>query len=213
MAVNSAARKPSDVKAEHDHGAQTDDAAEKQAIGNERRDDERVDGQTRRAGHEGRDQDGGDALALVLDGAGGHDGGHGAGIGREQRDEGLAVEADGTHDAVGDERGAGQVAGVLQNADEEEEQQDLGQEDEHRLDAVPQAVAQQQAQPVVGKQQRGMGAEPVSRRPRPSESGWPMVKTTWKTAKTTARKMSGPAMRWSRTESRRRVQSEAAGDW
>jgi hypothetical protein len=40
-----------------------------------------------------------------------------------------------------------------------------------------------------------------------------MVKTTWKTAKTTARKMSGPAMRCSSTESRRLVHSEVAGDW
>ncbi len=131
----------------------------KSAVGDERRDDEGVDGQARGAGHEGRDEDGGDALALVLDGARGHDGGHGAGVGGEQRDEGLAVEADGAHDAVGDERGAGEVAGVFEHADEEEEQQDLREEDEDGLDAVPEAVAQQQAQPVVGQQERGVGAE------------------------------------------------------
>ena len=130
-----------------------------QAVGDERRDDQRVDGQPRRAGHERRDQDGGESLALVLDGARGHDGRHSAGVGGEQRDEGFAVESDGAHDAVGDQRGAGQVAGVFQHADEEEEQQDLRQEDQHGLHAVPQAVAQQQAQPVVGQQQRGFGAE------------------------------------------------------
>ena len=131
---------------------------QEKTIGNERRDDERVDGQARGAGHEGRDEDGGEALALVLDGARGHDGGHGAGVGGEQRDESLAVEADGAHHAVRDERGAGEIAGVFQDANEEEEQQDLRQEDEDGLHAVPQAVAQQQAQPVIGKQQRGLGA-------------------------------------------------------
>ena len=103
-------------------------------------------------------EDGGEALALVLDGARGHDGGHGAGVGGEQRDESFAVETDGAHHAIGDERGAGEIAGVFQDADEEEEQQDLRQEDEHGLHAVPKAVAQQQAQPVIGKQQRGLGA-------------------------------------------------------
>jgi hypothetical protein len=39
--------------------------------------------------------------------------------------------------------------------------------------------------------------------------GWPLRKTTWKTARTTARKISGPKMRWSRTASRRRVQRDA----
>ncbi len=146
------------VEAEHDQRAQADDAAEEHAVGDEGRDDEGVDGQARGAGHERRDEDGGDALALVLDGARGHDGGDGAGVGGEQRDEGFAVEADGAHDAVGDERGAGEVAGVFEDADEEEEQKDLREEDEDGLDAVPEAVAQEEAQPVVGKQQRGVGA-------------------------------------------------------
>ena len=66
---------------------------------------------------------------LVLNGARGHDGGDGAGVGGEQRDEGFAVEAGGAHDAVGDEGGAGEVAGVFENADEEEEQKNLRQED------------------------------------------------------------------------------------
>jgi hypothetical protein len=53
-------------------------------VGDEGGDEEHVDGQARGAGHEGRDEDGGEAVALVLDSAGGHDGGHRAGIGGEQ---------------------------------------------------------------------------------------------------------------------------------
>ena len=186
--------------------------AEDVAIRNERRDDQRVDRQARRAGHERRDENGGDSLALVLDGARGHDRRHSAGVGGEQRDERLAVEADGAHDAVGDERGAGEVARVLEHADEEEEQKNLRQEDEHGLHAVPQAVAQKRAEPVVRKQLRDVsaGAREQHCPCRPRAAGR-CVKTTWKTAKTTTRKMSGPQMRCSRTESRRRVQSGDSG--
>jgi hypothetical protein len=141
-----------DVEAEHDDGAQAEKAVEEVDVGNEGGDEQHVDGQARRAGHEGRDEDGGEAVALVLDGARGHDGGNGAGVGGEQRDEGFAVEADGAHDAVGDERGAGQVAGVFEDSDEEKEQQDLGQEDEHGADALPCAVEQERLQPAGGQQ-------------------------------------------------------------
>ena len=44
------------------------------------------------------------------------------------------------HRAVGDEGGAREVAGVLEEADEEEEQQDLRQEDDDRADAAPDAL-------------------------------------------------------------------------
>ncbi len=121
-------------------------------IGHEGCDQQHVDGQPRRAGHERGDQNGRQAVALVLDGARGHDGRNGAGVGGEQRNEGLAVQSDGAHDAVGDQRGAGQVARVFQNADEEKEQQDLGQKDEHRGDALPDAVEQQRLNPAGGQE-------------------------------------------------------------
>ena len=54
-----------------------------------------------------------EAVALVFDGACGHDGRDCAGVGGEQRDEGFAVESGGAHDAVCNERGACEVAGVL----------------------------------------------------------------------------------------------------
>ena len=128
----------------------SDEAAEQRPVGDKSGDDQRVDGQPRRAGHERCNQDGGDAVAFVLDGARGHDGRHGACIGREQRDECLAVESDRAHRSVGDQRRARQVARVFKNADKEEEQQDLRQEDQHCLHAIPQTVAHQLLQPGNG---------------------------------------------------------------
>ena len=78
-----------DVEAEHDDGAQADDSVQEVGVGNEGGDEQQIDGQARGAGHERRDQDGGEAVALVFDGARGHDGWNGAGVSREQRDEGL----------------------------------------------------------------------------------------------------------------------------
>ncbi len=121
-------------------------------VGDEGGNEQHVHGQARGAGHEGRDEDGGEAVALVLDGARGHDGGNRAGIGGEQGDEGLAVESDGAHDAVGDERGAGQVAGVLEDSDEEKQQKNLGEENEDGGDALPRAVEEQGLEPSGGKQ-------------------------------------------------------------
>ena len=146
------ADKAGQIEAEHDDGAQAEESVQVGDVGDEGGDQQHVDRQARRAGHEGRDQDGGEAVALVLDGARGHDGRNSAGVGGEQRDEGLAVESDGAHDAVGDERGAGQVAGVFEDSDEEKEQKNLRQEDEHRGDALPCAVEQQRLKPSGGQQ-------------------------------------------------------------
>ena len=44
----------------------------------------------------------------------------------------LPCKPDARHGAVGDQRGARQVAGILQDADEEEQQQHLRQENDHR---------------------------------------------------------------------------------
>ena len=66
--------------------------AEQLPVGQKRRDDQGVDRQARRTGHERRDQDGGRAVALVLDGARGQDRRHRAGVGRKQRDERFALQ-------------------------------------------------------------------------------------------------------------------------
>ena len=140
------------IKAEHGERLQAEESVQESATRHEGGDEQHVDGQAGGAGHEGRDQDGGDAVAAVLNGARGHDGGDGAGIGREQGDEGLAVEADGAHDAVGDEGGAGEVAGVFEDSDEEEEQENLGEENENRGDAFPDAVEDEGLEPADGQQ-------------------------------------------------------------
>ncbi len=81
------------------------------------------------ATHEGGDEDGGEAIAVIGNEPGGHDGGEGAGVGGEEGDEGLAGEADAAHQAIHDEGGAGEITGVFQDADEEEQEHDLGKED------------------------------------------------------------------------------------
>ena len=67
----------------------------------------------------------------------------------------FAIQTDGPHDAIGDQCGAGQVAGVFEDSDEEEEQKDLRQEDEHRADAFPHAVEQERLQPGDGNERAG----------------------------------------------------------
>jgi hypothetical protein len=180
-------------------------------VGNEGGDEQHVDGQARRAGHEGRDEDGGEAVALVLDGARGHDGGNGAGVGGEQRDEGFAVEADGAHDAVGDERGAGQVAGVFEDPMKRKSSRIWGRKDEHGRDAFPMRRRAERLQPAGGQQRADEIAMRARMSPKPSESGWPMEKTTSKTPMTTTRKSSGPQMRCSRMLSILRVPSTESG--
>src|SRR5690606_12254352 len=110
-----------------------------------------VDRQPGGAGHEGRDEDGGESLAPVGDGAGGHDAGQGAGVGGEEGDEGVAGEAQGPQQAVHDERGTREVAGVLEKGDEEEEQADLGQEDDNSADAGDNAVGGEVGDDALGE--------------------------------------------------------------
>ncbi len=68
------------VEAEHGERLQAEESVQESATRDEGRDEQHVDGQARGAGHEGGDQDSGDAVASVLNGASRHDGGDGAGI-------------------------------------------------------------------------------------------------------------------------------------
>ncbi len=63
-AVVMAATKPATIEAEHDDGAQAEESVQEDDVGNEGGDEQHVDRQARRAGHEGRDEDGGEAVAL-----------------------------------------------------------------------------------------------------------------------------------------------------
>ena len=100
-------------------------------IGKERGHQQGVHGDPCRAGHQRGDEDGGEAVAPVADGARGHDARDGTGEAGEQRDEGTAREAGGAHGAVQQEGGAGEIAGGFKREDEEEEDEDLRQEDDH----------------------------------------------------------------------------------
>ena len=80
----------------------------------------------------------------------------------------LALEPDARHGAVGDEGGAGQVAGVFEQPDKQEQQNDLRQEDEHRADARPDALDQQGPEPGIRQLGRNPLPEPMIRsRARP----------------------------------------------
>ena len=140
------------------------------------RDDQGVDRDARRAGHQRRHQDGGQPVALVVDHPRRHDARDGAGEGRQQRDEGAAVQAGAAHDPVHQEGRAGHVAEVLQQDDEEEQDQDLRQEDDHAADAGDHPVLEEAVQQVGQRRGLDQGAEPgeavrisVHQRPRPGE--------------------------------------------
>src|SRR6201986_68519 len=90
--------------------SQAEESVKEHDVGDECRNQQHVYGQARRARHEWRDKNGCKTVAFVLDGAGGHDGGNCAGICRKQRDECFSVEANGAHNAIGDERSACEIA-------------------------------------------------------------------------------------------------------
>ena len=137
-----------DVEAEEDQSLQIEDAGDRR-LGNERGDDQGVYRQSRRTGHQRCDHDRRQPVAPVRDGARRHDAGNGAGKARQQGNERSAGKADGTHQAVEEESGAGQIARILEGQDEQEENQDLRQEDEDAADAGDDAVDQKAAQDGV----------------------------------------------------------------
>ena len=131
------------------------------AVGNERRDDQRIDRDARRAGHQRRDQDRGQPVALVVDHARRHDSGNRAGEARQQRNEGAAVQAGAAHDAVHQERRARHVAEVFQQQDEQEQDQDLRQEHQHAADAGDHAVLDEALQQAFRQRVVRQHAEPL----------------------------------------------------
>ena len=132
------------------------------AVGREeRRGEEHVDRETGAAAHERSHHDRDDAVGGAVHRAGGHDGGHVAAEADEQRHEGLTRQAEGAHQAVHDECGAGHVAGVLENGEEEEEEEDDRDEGCDRLDAAADAVGEHDAQPVGRAEGFEQGAEAV----------------------------------------------------
>ena len=114
--------------------------AEHGLIGDDGGDNQRVHGQPRGAGQQRGDGDGHQPFARVVDGAGGHHGGHGAGKAGQQRNERTAGQAAFRHHVIQQERGARQVARVFQQQDEGEQDGNLRQEHQHAARAGNHAV-------------------------------------------------------------------------
>jgi len=93
-------------------------------------DEQQVDGQAGTARHQRIDEHGDEAALAVLDGASGHDGGHIASEAHDEWDERFAVKPHLVHQFVHDESGAGHIARVLHQADEEIEDEDVGKKDD-----------------------------------------------------------------------------------
>ncbi|GCC46759.1 hypothetical protein chiPu_0030690, partial [Chiloscyllium punctatum] len=165
------------IEAEHHEPLQIDEPPER-GRRNEGRDDQRVDRNSRRTGHQRRDQDRGQAVAAVVDHPRRHDAGNGAGEARQQRNEGPAMQPGAAHDAVHQERGARHIAEIFQQQDEQEDDDDLRQEHDDAADARDQAVLQEALQqaPARGQQvvdqlpERGKAVrQQLHRRLRPGE--------------------------------------------
>jgi hypothetical protein len=158
----------------HGHGAEQSNGIEREhhqtlqaeagqlALRHEGGDQQRVDRQARRAGHQRRQRHGHPAVARVGDGARGQDAGNRAGVARQQRDEAAPRQAQTAHQAVQQVGRARQVAAVLQHQDEGEQDQDLRQEDQHAADAGHHAVDQQAAQPALAGLFAELRAEPLT---------------------------------------------------
>ncbi len=127
----------------------------------EGRGEEHVHRQPRAAGHEGIHENGELALAHVLQRSGGHDRRHVAAEADDERNEGLAGQADGTHETIHDKGRPRHVARVLQRREKEVESGDDGNEGGDHLDAAADAVGQDHAQPVGGSPVGEQLTEPV----------------------------------------------------
>ena len=130
---------PEDVEREHDQTLEAYAPADS-LVRDEGRNDQCVDGEPRRTGHQRRDQDRRQAVLGILDGAGRHDPRHRASEARQERNEGAPGQADAVHDPIHQKGRADHVAGAFEQQDEEEQDQDLRQEGDDRADAGDRAI-------------------------------------------------------------------------
>ncbi len=96
-----------------------------------------------RATHERQHQNRREPVAPARNQARAHDGGHGAGMRGQQRNERLPRQAKPREESIVHECRAGEITRVFQQADEEEQQHDLRQEHDRARDAADHAVDQQ----------------------------------------------------------------------
>ena len=100
------------------------------------------------AGNEGGGHDGHAPVPLILDGAGGHDAGDAAAGTNEHGNEGFAGQAELPENPVHDKGDPGHVAAGLQEGQEEEQDQNLGDEAQHSANTGDNAVQDETLQPV-----------------------------------------------------------------
>ena len=113
-----------------------------------RPDDQGIDRDARRAGHQRRDQDGGQPVAFRVDHPRRHDARNGASKAGEQRDKGATVQPRPAHDLVHQERRAGHIAAIFQHDDEQKQDQDLRQKDQHAANPGDHPIHDQVAYPA-----------------------------------------------------------------
>src|SRR5680860_255200 len=104
---------------------------------------ENVNRQSRPAGHEWVEHDRQDAVALVVEGAGGHDGGDVAAKADEKREKGFAGQADDAEKAIHQESGAGHVSRVFEDGEAEKDDGDGRDKRGDNLYATTHAIGQE----------------------------------------------------------------------
>ena len=128
-----------DVEDEERQPLQVEDA-EHGLVGDDGGDNQRIHGQPRGAGQQRSDGDGNEAFTRVVDGTGGHHGGHGTGEAGQQRNERTAGQSAFRHHVIQQKCGARQIARVFQQQDEGEQDGNLRQEHQHAARAGNHAV-------------------------------------------------------------------------
>ena len=167
------------IEGEQGQSLQADDPTQQRVVWDKGPDEEHVHRQARRTAHQRCDQDGGKAVALIFNGAGGHDTRNGAGKTGQQGHEGRAGQPHAGQQPIHQQRGSGHVAAVFEQGNKKEQDGDLRQEDEHAANAGDEAIDDEALQGAGGDERRGAGAaegkerlNAIHQRPRPSVNGF-----------------------------------------
>ena len=110
--------------------------------------DQADNGHLSAAGDEAGGHDGHTAVALVLDGTRSHDARDAAASADQHGNEALTGQAELTEDTIHDEGDTGHIAHILQNGQQEEQDQHLGNKAQDRADTGDDAVHDQAIQPA-----------------------------------------------------------------
>ena len=110
--------------------------------------DQADNGHLSAAGDEAGGHDGHTAVTLVLDGTGSHNTGHAAAGTDQHGDEAFTGQAELAEDTVHDEGDTGHIAHILQNGQQEEQDEHLGNEAQDCADTGDDAVHDQAVQPA-----------------------------------------------------------------